>query len=393
MVLYLLVPAAGMLSPLLVIPAITSRFGTAGWTAMALAQSVGTSIGTATEMGWGMVGPQRIAGMSPSERAAQYRLSLASKPLTAVPGIIVAAIVTALLVHEYVVPAAILAAASAAQALSPQWYFIGIGRPIAILWSESVPRVLISIISAIVIVNGAPFIAFSLLMCLAIPLALLMTRFFIGPDSVPRRADWRAGPRTSREQWVMGSGRAIQVVYSGLPVTFVQIAAPWATPVFAATERLTRMSLAVLHSVPARLQSWIGSAPPQEHERRVALAVRICAWMGVVCGIGYAALAPSVSKLVFSGEVDIPYPVAAASGLLLAVLCYAMGLGLAMVATGQANQITHSVIPTAVVAVSTIGLMARWHGPVGAVLAEVAAETIGAIVLLYYLRRAAAEPG
>lgn len=387
MVLYLLIPAAGFLSPLLVIPAITSRFGVQGWTGMALAQSIGGAIATATEMGWGVVGPQRVAGMSRRDGIDQYRLSLTSRPLTALPGMVVAAALTWWLVDDYAAPAALLAAAMASQAMTPQWYFVGTGQPIAVLWSESLPKVLIALVSAVAILAGAPFVVYSVLMCLSMPIALLTAHWIIGPRARLRRSDWDGALSATRNQLIMGSGRAVSVVYTGLPVAFVQLAAPGATAVFAATERLMRMGLLVLYSVPARLQSWIGSVTEAERARRIHTAQRICLSMGVGCGIVYALSAPTVSRFMFSGAVTIPYSVSATSGVLLAVICTSMGLGLSMVATGQANRITAAIVPAAVVALSTVGVMAIHFGATGAVAAEVAAELVGVAVQWYFLRR------
>lgn len=385
--LYVLIPAAGLMSPLLVIPAVTSRFGAGGWTSMALAQALGGAAAVAGQIGWGVAGPQRVAGMSAADGVAQYRLSLTSRPIVVLPAVLLVAIASYLLAAHDSAAAAVLAGGTAAQAMSPQWYFVGTGRPVAVLWSESLPKILLALLSALALRAGAPFITFSLLTCLSVPVMLLVGRRLIGPDSTPGPSDWSAAPATARSQLVMGSGLMINVLYIGLPVSIVQVVAPAATPVFAATERLMRMGASVLHSIPARLQSWIGSAPPNERALRIRRAQRICLSVGIFSGVAYAALAPTISRLVFSGEVDIPYPVAAASGLLLAVICTTMGLGLAMVATGQANLITAATIPAAVVALAGVGPMARWHGPAGGVIAEVTAELAGVGVQWYFLRR------
>lgn len=387
MLLYVLIPAAGFLSPLLVIPAVTSRFGSAGWTSMALAQALGGAAAVAGQMGWGVAGPQQVAGLDEASRLQQYRLSLTSRPLAVIPTAVAVAVAAYFLVDHAPLAAAILAAATAGQAMTPQWFFVGIGRPLAVLWTESLPKILLAIASAVALRLGAPFITFSLLTCLSVPIMLLSARRILGRGSLPTAADWRAAPGVARSQLVMGSGLLFNVLYIGLPVSIVQLVAPSATPVFAATERLMRMGALILHAVPARLQSWIGSADARDLDHRTRTAARICAGVGVVSGVGYAALAPTVSRLVFSGEVDIPYTVAIASGLLLAIICTTMGLGLAMVATGQANLITAATIPAAIIALSAVGPMARWQGPTGAVIAEIAAESAGVAVQWHLLRR------
>ncbi|YAL84099.1 hypothetical protein ACMYYO_04620 [Dermacoccaceae bacterium W4C1] len=376
---YLLLPAVGFLSPLLVIPVVTSEFGAAGWAAMAIAQSLGMAFSVATELGWGVVGPQRIAGLPRDEAVQEYRLSITSRTLTVLPGGLIAAAAAALLVHDHHLDAAVLAFGTAAQGMTPSWYFIGLGQPIKVFLSEGVPRVLVAVIASVIMWQGGPLLVYGLLMTLTVPLAQLLARRFIGRDARPGRAEWRSAPSVVRSQMTIGLGRIVSVTYTALPISIVGLFAPSAVPVFAATERLMRMCVQVLGVVPLRLQSWIGVAQGRKKMRRIRTAQQIGLGLGLTAGVSYALLAPIIAPLIFRDDsIRIPFHVAAASGLLLCVICVSTSLGLSLVAVKAANKITWAIIPSACVGLLLIGPTAFFLGAVGAVLGEIAAEATGA---------------
>jgi len=377
----LLLPAAGFLSPLFVIPAITYRFGASGWASVAVAQSIGSGISTATEMGWGVVGPQRVAGLGKAYREEQYRLSITSRLITVVPGTLIAIIVAFALASSQDVAVAVLAGAMAAQAMTPSWYFIGIGKPTYIMWSESVPRIAIALASAIAIrFLNAPLVLYSGLMFLSVPFAQFVARRLIGSGARIKRRDWRSAPSAARGQIVMGSGRAVAVLYTSLPITMVRLVAPEAVAVFAATERLMRMCVKILGSVPLRMQSWIGSADGDLKEYRIRRAQQLGILMGITVGPLYAVTAPTISEYVFSGAVSIPYKISSLSGLLLFIICVSTSYGLTLVARGKANHITWAIIPSAGVAVAAIPALALWLGASGGILGEIVAESTGTAI-------------
>ena len=228
-------------------------------------------------------------------------------------------------------------------------------------------------------------------MAVAVVSAQVTAQRLIGPDARIRRSDWSGALATARAQTVMGAGRAASVVYTALPITIVQIFAPGATAVFAASERLMRMGLQVLGVIPQRLQSWIGSGVGLEKAKRAALARRYMPAMGVVAGLVFALSAPAVSHFVFSGAVSIPYRVSCVSGFLMALIVTSTSLGLSLVAQRQSNDITRAILPSAVVGVVAIGPLAATLGPAGGVLGESLAEMMG--IFIQRRRLALGRPG
>ena len=82
---YLAVPLLNAVSPLLALPAITAHFGGSAWAAIAVGQSLGGTAGVIVELGWGLSGSQRVARMSPRNRANAFGVSLVAKAIVGVP--------------------------------------------------------------------------------------------------------------------------------------------------------------------------------------------------------------------------------------------------------------------------------------------------------------------
>ncbi|WFR68066.1 hypothetical protein P9139_06980 [Curtobacterium flaccumfaciens] len=74
----------------------TAQFGAKGWTAMALALSVGGAAAIIAELGWGVTGPQRL-GREPDRAGRLFADSLASRLVAVTVLLPVAVLVTVLL--------------------------------------------------------------------------------------------------------------------------------------------------------------------------------------------------------------------------------------------------------------------------------------------------------
>jgi hypothetical protein len=102
--------------------------------------------------------------------------------------------------------------------------------------------------------------------------------------------------------------------------------------------------------------------------------------MGIICGLGFAVLAPVVAIAVFAGTIEIPYSVSFLSGALLCSICLSRGLGLSLVAAGKANHITAAIAASAITGTASIILLTASLGAPGAVIGELAAELTGVAI-------------
>jgi O-antigen/teichoic acid export membrane protein len=388
LLLYFAIPALGAVAPLVAIPAISSQFGAATWGSVAIAQSLGAAAAVVAELGWGVVGPQRVAQLPSSRRWVVYRAALSSKMVATLVLAPIAGLAAFLIAPASPVDMAVLAIATAFGALSPTWFFIGSGQPVRVLLTESVPRVALNAAAALALVLGAPLWVYCWAMIFLPFLTLAAAGFILGPKYIPSGRDFRKARAVIRAQRVVAIGRAISVVYTALPIAIVGVVAPAVVPVFAASDKLMRMALSILSGVPSRLQSWIGGA--QNKEERSARSRRSLSYnvmLGLISGTGFAVLAPFVSSVLFVGEIQVPFAVSIASGALLFCICASRGLGLSLVASRRANSITGAISWAAGVGVVAIVPLTLMFGAPGAVLGLLAAEVTGAAVQILVLRR------
>lgn len=386
--LFFAIPALGAISPILVLPALTASFGSSGWTAIAIGQSVGGAAAVVAELGWSVVGPQAVA-MSPS-RAARRRMFLdagATRLMALVLVGPIAALVAAALAPDFKLAAALMAAAISLAALSPSWYLTGLNRPFAILIAESLPRIAAALVSVLLLSNGAPIEIFALAMITAAAWTWFAGCFIAGTRYFPSLTNFRRGPSVVREHTPILLGRIVSVTYTSLPVAIVAGVSVQATASFATVDRLMRMSLTVLAGLPNRLQSWVGHPDPTIRQKRSGHSMLMNLGLGAISGTGFAVLAQWVSGFIFSGTVSISTPLAVVGGAVLACMVTSRGLGLSMVAEGQTKHFPTVNIIAALTGVVAIPALTLSSGAFGAMLGAGLAESAGLLVQLIFIIR------
>jgi hypothetical protein len=395
---FALVPALSAVSPLIALPAVTSVGGADVWGAIAIGQSLGLAGATIVELGWGLKGPQRLARTGESGRRRAMAMSFQTRgavfPLVG----LVAAALAWLLATDHAVLAAMMAFSSVATGLSLIWYFIGAGRPGKLLVTDSVPRVVLVIASALAIYNGAPLIAYPLVGVL-LPAIVAPA---LGALSVQlSRTDFRGigATRTAiliRAQFVAMSGRFVSALYIALPVALVGLVAPQAVPVFAAAERLQRMYLSILSAIPNAMQGWVGKSPNVLHRiSRAEQSAFVNAGVGILAGVVFTIGAPAAAAIVFSGVVTVSTELAGLCGLVIFFVCSSRAVGgLVLVALNSTGTVLRSALVGALIGVPGILLLGREYGAPGALMGEIAAEAAVLAVQFHgWLSRRRRRPG
>lgn len=184
LLLYGASPVVVALAPFAVVPAVTTRFGADGWAVCAVALSVGAAVAVVAELGWVVVGPQRVS-RDPRRHAEIHHDALASRLVALVVLAPVAVVAVTLLVDEHRGAAVLLTLGVAAGALSPTWLFVGLGRPGLTLLCEALPRVVLALAAAGVIALGGP----------------------LGRTDSPRCSPSRSRWSSPRGPWASGSHR------------------------------------------------------------------------------------------------------------------------------------------------------------------------------------------
>lgn len=380
----------GAITPLLALPAISLRLGPDGWTAIAMAQAIGGFGLVVGELGWGIVGPQRVAAGTDSSRLRILRQSFASQLgptlLLAVPSAVIAGVIA----PQFAVESAVIALGTVLQALNPTWYFIGLGRPYMALWTVSVPRLILVAAAAVLVLFDLGLVPYAIAIALMSPLSVLITFLVCGTGSIPRTRDFKDSRFVLKSQWILILGRSVSAAYTSMPAAIVGSVRPEVTALFAANDRIARMGLSVLTGVPSRFQNWIGSAVGTLHDRRVKSSIYLNLLLGLVAGIGFITLSPLACSILFAGTLTLDPELRIFGGCLVLCICFSRGLGLALVAGGRANAISYSIFPAAILAILTIGPFTNRWGAEGATASIVAAELLAILVQLGFLFRRSA---
>ncbi len=370
---YFLIPMISAVTPLMVIPVASAKYGAEGWTTIALAQSVGATAALLAELGWGVSGPQRIPLLNQVKRNELYRSSVGTR-ITAVAVLVPPVLLIAwLLCSADRVGGSLIALGSLSLALSPAWFFIGAGSPGKLLVMEGVPRLLLVGTSAAFIFLGFGLGWYGISLMVSVALTLVFC-VYLGRMGF---ATWTSNLEHIRSQYKIVVGRLISGSYTSFAPALLGVAAPAAVPVFSAVDRLMRMSLNILSGIPSRLQSWLGAAQGGDLRDRSSVSIKLNAALGVLTGVGFAGISPTFAKLIFSGSVDFGYNLSCLSGVLLFLICTSRGLGLSMVALGRANHITVSVVLSSVTGVPLLVGLGILLGPAGALAGQIVAELVG----------------
>jgi hypothetical protein len=388
---FLLIPAISAVSPLLALPAVSAKGGASVWAAIAIGQSVGIAGATIVELGWGLTGPQRVSRASRGNRRRALALSLQSRLLVFPLVAALAASSAWLLAPEHRELSAVTAVASSATGLSLIWFFIGIGAPGRLLLTDALPRLALVSASAFAISHNAPIMLYPI--CGLLAPALLAP--ILGSLNTRIRPSDFGGVGLKRTilvvriQGVAMSGRLVSALYIALPITLVSLVAPQAVPVFAAAERLQRMYLSILAAIPNVLQSWVGRPPSRTLRlQRAEVSVGLNAGVGIVAGLIFAIIAPSASRVVFSGQASISTELAWLCALVIFLVCCSRAVGgLVLVALSRFQSVTTSALVGAIVGVPLILVLASRLGAPGGLLGELVAEAaVLCVQIVFWLR-------
>jgi hypothetical protein len=382
------IPMVGAATPLLSIPAITFMFGSQGWASVAVGLSLGGGVAVLVELGWGLTGPQLAARTAPMNRPKLFVLALTTRSLVFLACLPILVLVPFIPGAQYTLVAVIATLSAAAVGLSPNWYFLGTLQPGKILLVDSFPRVAAVIASSIALLLGAPLWvspASALLVSIGAPLLAWLSVRRI-PHESSRVAIAEIWP-TIRAQGKALSGRAISALYIALPTVLVAFVAPGSVALFSAAERLMRMALQVIQSVPNSLQGWLGSVAEAHVRRdRIVGAVIINIVLGLVAGTVFAVLAPWVSHVIFTGSVRVTLALAITGGLVILVSCASRATGgLGLVNLDRVGWIAISAMAGAAVGVTCILVLGHFFQAEGALLGELLAETTVLAVQLVIL--------
>jgi len=384
---FLLIPLISAITPLIALPAISRSVGAAGWAAIAIAQSFGAGAAIIGELGWSIVGPQLVARSLVLAQAQLFQRAMASKIAVGSLLALGAGTFAGLMAQSLSMVAALVGVASGLGCLNSIWFFIGQNRPIAIVVTDSVPRLLAVTAAAVALHFGAPIIVFPIGLFLGICSSYVLGARAAGTRIFPAGSDFRTVSQTLSRQSTLIGGRAVSSLYTALPIAIVGLVSPQSVAAFAAAERLMRMGLNAVSAIPNRLQHWLGSSPSTEENYRIKASLFINLCVGALSATIFLLAAPFAISVLFAATIALePVPLVLCSAVIL-LICTSRGLGLALVAVAKARMISVASILSAVVGTASFLMLAKEFGVSGGFAAEILAEFTGLLVQVLVLFR------
>lgn len=378
LILFSLAPLLSAIASLIALPVLTSRFGADGWAAVAFGISVGSAASVVVELGWGLDGPVRVAGAGPQARRTWFALSLATKLLMFLFVVVPVALAGALFSSQYPFEGGLSAISGAALGFTSVWYFVGVGSPLRLVMSESVPKVVAALSAAALMYLGGPLLVYPVALILGALSSPIIASFLV---LKPGLTDFRglSLPRVrlaTRGQLTALRGRAASAVYLSLPTALLGVVSPSSVSVFAAADRLQRMALTFLQILPNTFIGWANEDRRTSQKwKKVKLALAINTLIGLTAGIVWFYGMPLLARVVFAGKIDISNNIVALSSLLIltTVSSRAVG-GIGLIAFRGTKYVSDSAILGAILGICTILLFGALAGAQGAFWGLVVAE-------------------
>ncbi|GHD79215.1 O-antigen/teichoic acid export membrane protein [Salinibacterium amurskyense] len=389
-------PFLSLITPFLFLPILARVAGADAWLAIAVGQSSGGFFALIVALGFNTVGPPLIALAQPSIRPRLLVTSLHARLLVWLPSALLAAVIAALVSPgDYRVDAAVMAIAMTLTGLSSAWFMIGLGRASLIAIYEISPRIVATVIAAVVVLNAGDVLWYPVLLVLAslVSVGLFAVRT-AGVAELTRR-DARAVREVFRSNRSAVTTEVAGGAYNSLAVTFVgSTAASAQAAAYVSGDKLYRIGQYSVSALGNALQGWVVEAGDAEFGARIRKSLLVHASLGLMGLAAFALLGPWLSEVLFGAEVAINE--ATALGLGVATLGIALGTSLGritLVGMGARRQFMLSVLLAAAVGVPAILLLSSTFGAAGGAWGLAIGETVSVCTQALFVWRLRVRAG
>ncbi|RAX17278.1 polysaccharide biosynthesis protein [Pseudarthrobacter sp. AG30] len=300
------VPLIGTLAPLLLLPVAARVGGLDGWYSLAVGQSVGTFGSIAITYGWNVLGPALIA-KSKDEcfRRSLWVESLGERLLISCAVVPVATCLSwSLGAEEYRLFTVAMAVAFCLNGLTPNWYFIGAGEPRGMAVYDMIPRLVATLLAALLVFLTQSLWSYPLLWILS---------SLAGPLAIQHKFGW---PPLFRGRSISdireGLGKRLGVasidalggVYVSAPVPLA--GATGSTSVagsIASSDKLYRFGLIAVTTLGNTLQAWTLDPHAESPRRRHVAAIFAHCALGLLGLLALGLVGEFGTALLFGDEV------------------------------------------------------------------------------------------
>lgn len=316
-----------MLTNVISIPILIAAVGADRWSGIAVGQAVG-AVGTLlVQCGWAVTGPAEVAMADAPTRGRIYAESVWVR-LAVLPFASAGCIFVMWLAGHLQLAPVIASIATAALGMSPAWYLVGVARPTALFFYETVPRGVATVGGAVLCLIGLPLVFFPAALLLATLLTLGVSLRLV-PMGHFREALGGIGRSTLRSQLPGLGMSSVSALYKYLPVVVASaLVSQSGVTAYAMADKLLKLASAGTRPLTQVLQGWVPAArSDREWSRRRSIARKVNLTAAALCAVCFGALCRPAGDVLSHGEVRMPW-------LMSWCLGGALGLALASSTTG-----------------------------------------------------------
>ena len=302
---FAILPLLSLVTPLLLLPIVSSIVGGNGVSSVVSGQAIGTFAATILLWGWNVEGPVAIARSTTAiERGSIYAQSMRTRLLLSIMVVpLTAAVSAAVAVPAFRNEAIAMALATAFAGMSPAWFCIGLGQPKLLATFDTVPRFLATALSAPFLVLSRQVWVYPVVLAIAFAFSLWAFHRRFSP-----RQSWFP---TSLSEALGGLRRqrhtaGINIASSAYATTPAPIATVTSSPAvsgsIASADTLYRLGIFAVIALGNAFQSWAIEPGITNRVQRHRAAIWAHLALGVVGAAILTALGPLVSGVIFAGQ-------------------------------------------------------------------------------------------
>lgn len=305
---FALVPAATMISTLLVLPLISRQFGPDGWSAVGIGQSIGAFISIVAGLGWQVVGAQQVAESGRRRRRIIFAESLKSRTLVLFVLLGPAALFCYALSPAFKMEAILFATAMGLNCLNASWFFAGTGESKYVFYNEGLVRLVGYVASVPVLALTQSLVIYaSILMFTGFVSAFLNFRVILRPLN---KRDWvsaRSPALIIKEHLTGALSRMLTAAQLHVGPAIVAIAHPQSLHVFTALYNVHKAVNNASATYPQAFAWWVGSPINlKERARRTNLLALVTIGIGIIISLGWSFLGLPIMSWLYNDSVEVP---------------------------------------------------------------------------------------
>lgn len=350
---------------LAMIPALIATVGPRDWADIAVAQAIGGFCGVITGYGWGLAGPAYVARADAKTRAVRYFESLRGRTLVGVLVIPAGAVVLAFVVGRFALIPTMALVVTAAVALSPAWFYVGVARPWSLIVIDTVPRTAGTGLAILCLAFGGPVPVAFALQLLGIAVGVLIASLRVGRHGGPgsEKDRWRqaVGALRSQSSGMLAAGTSAG--FAALPVVLVGLVAPVALPVYAVFDKVQRQFASAISPVVQVSQGYVARASPRTRSTAVRRVTVVVGGLALGGALLFAAVGAWFLHFLVAQTIRFSTVEVVILGIGLALILFEQTFGHAVIATaGRMKQLAAATFIGAVVGLALVVVGAASSG-------------------------------